>query len=168
MQRKGDEKSGAEFSECERYRYSLWRTWTPAGLDGRLCAFIGLNPSTATHEMDDPTIRRCIRFCKDWGYDGYVMLNLFAFRATDPRVMKAAEDPVGPESCVALPVWADYCEMVVCAWGVHGAFKTRGLIVKEIVRGPVCRDIHHLGLTKDGYPKHPLYLPADTQPVRWD
>ena len=80
----GDKTSGAVFSECDRYRYSLWRTWTDSGLLGRMCTFICLNCSTATHNTEDPTVRRCIRFSKDWGCDGYVMLNLFAFRATDP------------------------------------------------------------------------------------
>src|SRR5882724_4976365 len=86
--------NGAVLSDCERYRYALWRRWAerPAVL------FVGLNPSTADALQDDPTIRRCIRFAKAWGYGALYMGNLFAFRATDPRAMKAEADAVGPDN----------------------------------------------------------------------
>ncbi len=165
MIRREHGSSGAEFSDCEQYRYSLWRTWSDRGLNGRLCAFIGLNPSTATHEVDDPTIRRCIGFCKAWGFDGYVMLNLFAFRATDPRVMKLQHDPIGEQNDDAIWSWTAKAGMTVAAWGNHGSYLNRS----ECVRRPL-RDLQlrHLGLTKTGHPKHPLYLKADTEPVLWN
>lgn len=74
-------KTGANLSECRRYRFSLWRIWDEA-LPYAL--FIGLNPSTADETANDPTITRCINFAKDWGYGGIYMANLFAYRATDP------------------------------------------------------------------------------------
>ena len=71
---------GADISPCGRYRYSLWRKWGP----GATCMFVGLNPSTADETADDPTIRRCMAFARDWGYGALCMANLFAYRATDP------------------------------------------------------------------------------------
>lgn len=164
---KGDEISGAQFSHCDRYRYSLWRTWTEKGLDGRLCAFIGLNPSTATHEQDDPTIRRCIRFCKDWGFDGYVMLNLFAFRATDPADMKFHNQRLYMEevrNTKVIDQITDIVDMIVCAWGAHGTFLNQGEAIRDYLKE---KPLHHLGLTKGGYPGHPLYKRASTKPIRW-
>jgi hypothetical protein len=87
-----DFASGAEFSECRKYRYVLWRRWAWEGYANQVM-FIGLNPSTADEREDDPTIRRCVRFAKDWGYSGILMMNAFAFRATQPADMKAASDP---------------------------------------------------------------------------
>ena len=90
---KADMERSANFSRCRRYRYALWRRWAP-GDDYVL--LVGLNPSTADHRRDDPTIRRCIGFARDWGYSGLCVANLFAFRATYPRDLFAADDPVAP------------------------------------------------------------------------
>lgn len=86
---------GAHFSRCRRYRYALWRQWQAAG---PMLMLIGLNPSTADAERNDPTIRRCIGFAHDWGFGGVWVLNLFAWRATLPADLKAAADPVGPRA----------------------------------------------------------------------
>lgn len=129
-----------------------------------MCAFIGLNPSTADETQDDPTIRRCIRFTREWGYDGLVMLNLFAFRATDPKVMKAQTEPVGADNDEVLLKASRKVGLVIAAWGTHGEFKGRGDAVRRLLKD--CR-LHHLGLSKDGHPKHPLYLKADTKPTLW-
>ena len=83
------------FSPCRRYRYTLWRDWNPLLPDNVYAMFIGLNPSTADETNDDPTIRRCINFAKSWGCDSFCMTNIFAFRATDPKVMIAEPEPVG-------------------------------------------------------------------------
>lgn len=151
--------SGAIFSACRTYRYSLWRTWSGRGTYAR---FIGLNPSTADETKDDPTIRRCIAFAKAWGYDGVVMLNLFAFRATSPSDMMKADDPVGPDNdgwlIDSMP------ERAVAAWGTHGTFMGRDRAVKQILAGR----LYYLRLTKDGHPSHPLYLPGTLQPTKWD
>jgi hypothetical protein len=136
------------------WRYALWRAWDP---DRPTVAFVGLNPSTADETLDDPTIRRCIGFAKSWGYGGLYMLNLFAFRATDPADMKAAADPVGPYNDEALSYRQSRCQLTVAAWGVHGGFKGRADHVLSHVL--VSDAVYCLGKTKDGFPKHPLYLP---------
>jgi hypothetical protein len=147
--------SGAEFSPCRTYRYSLWRIW-----DENLCKvmFIGLNPSTATETENDPTVRRCINFAKEWGFGGMFMMNAYAFRATLPKDMKAAEDPVGPGNNKALCYRASQAGIIVACWGTHCSIK-RAKEVFHVVNQP----IHHLGLTKSGNPKHPLYLRSDTK-----
>lgn len=151
---------GAVFSGCRTWRYSLWRRWADGG---RLLAVIGLNPSTADETQDDPTIRRCLRFARDWGFDGLVMLNLFAFRATDPKVMKRAGNPVGPDNNEHLQQETARCQQVIAAWGAHGAFIGRGERVRQLLE---C-DLFCLGTTKDGHPRHPLYLPASSRPEPW-
>jgi hypothetical protein len=90
--------SGAIFSPCRKWRYVLWRIWEPVDkfLEGeRMIVFIGLNPSTADEHKNDPTVSRCVRMARDWGFPGMFMLNAFAYRATDPQVMKVAMGPVG-------------------------------------------------------------------------
>lgn len=159
----------ATFSEDGLYRYDLTRMW-PRPLTSAepfTAVWIGLNPSTATADEDDPTIRRCIAFSKAWGASSYVMLNLFAFRATDPKDMKRAADPVGPLNDERILWWItnELTGVVVCAWGAHGEFQKRAddvvALLRMNMRGiPAC-----LGKTKDGHPKHPLYLAKATQPV---
>ncbi|NDP63754.1 MAG: DUF1643 domain-containing protein [Polaromonas sp.] len=150
-------RSDATFSSCRQYRYSLWRRWgDPAG---GYAMFVGLNPSTADETMDDPTIRRCIGFAQDWGYAGLCMTNLFAFRATQPSVMKAAADPVGPDNDQALLCMAQGAGVIVAAWGVDGAHQGRGDAVRVMLP-----NLHFLKLTQAGHPSHPLYLPKILRP----
>lgn len=153
--------SGAEFSRCRRYRYVLWRQWDWQGYANQVM-FVGLNPSTADETEDDPTIRRCIRFAKDWGYGGILMANAFAFRATDPRVMKAASDPVGRDNDEKLRYWGTQVGLIVAAWGAHCPVDR-----EREVCSVIGRPVHCLGTTKAGAPKHPLYLRADTKPELW-
>jgi hypothetical protein len=158
--------SGARFSECGTYRYALRRQWNEVNGD---VAFVGLNPSTADEEKDDPTLRRCIGFAKRWGYGGVVMLNLFAYRATQPDAMWAAQvagaDIVGPHNDAQIRLFVGAAQLVVAAWGklAPGAIG-RAVNVLELLRGqgapPVC-----LGVTKAGHPRHPLYVRTDTPPV---
>ena len=145
------------FSPCRTYRYVLWREWI--GGDG-YAMFVGLNPSTADETLDDPTIRRCIGFAKAWGYAGVCMTNLFAYRATKPEDMKAAADPVGSENDAHLLALGGEAGVIVAAGGANGTHKGRD--------AEVCRllpTLHHLALTKDGHPGHPLYLPKTLTPV---
>lgn len=145
------------FSPCRTYRYALWREW-PDG-DG-YAMFVGLNPSTADETRDDPTIRRCIAFAKAWGYAALCMTNLFAFRATDPKVMMAAGDPVGPENDAHLALLAREAGVVVAAWGTHGTHKRRADAVRSLLPA-----LHCLATTKDGHPGHPLYLKSTLTPA---
>lgn len=157
-------EKGALFDESRIYRYSLWRRWGfGSGIEavtlGDMVTFIGLNPSTADESEDDPTIRRCIGFAKQWGFGGLVMLNIFAFRATDPKDMKKQLNPIGKLNDAAIQNVTDRIGRTVCAWGVHGAWMNRGAAVRAMVRGTA----FHLGQTKQGFPKHPLYLASDTE-----
>jgi hypothetical protein len=158
----------ARFSPCGRYRYTLERAWDAVlRPESDRVIFVMLNPSTADAEQDDPTIRRCIGYARAWGYSGLVVLNLFALRATNPALLKHADDPVGPENDHVLTEYFASGARIVAAWGAHGemhgrASKVRGMIVNH-QRGRVwC-----LGLTAAGEPRHPLYLPADTEPVAY-
>lgn len=156
----GPGPTGAVFSDCRRYRYSLWRRWVQECSPSDMVAFVGLNPSTADETVDDPTIRRCIGFAKSWGYSGLVMANLFAFRATKPQAMRAASDPVGPMNDECLQAIALACPTVMCCWGANGGFLGRDEVVIELLRlhGYYIRC---LGRTSGGYPRHPLYVRKD-------
>lgn len=147
-------KRSATFSGCRTWRYALYRRW-----DETLpwCMFIGLNPSTADETEDDPTIRRCIGFAKDWGYGGLIMCNLYGFRSTDPKGLLACADPVGPRNDEALAACAGKAALVVAAWGMH-AKPDRADAVVDLLGGSLCC----LGRTLAGFPKHPSRLRKDT------
>lgn len=137
----------------------LTRVWAPGP---RFCVFIGLNPSTADERVDDPTVRRCILYARAWGFDAMRMLNIFAFRATDPADMKAEPDPVGEGNDEALFQYTRDASMVVACWGAHGTYLGRGVKVRRMLEPTV--ELHALALTKSGHPGHPLYLRADLKP----
>jgi len=122
--------------------------------------FVGLNPSTADEVNDDPTVRRCIGYAKRWGFGGLCMTNIFAYRATDPAVMKAQRDPVGRGNDRALVRMATQAGIVVAAWGVHGTHLERERRVLSLLP-----ELHCLGLTKDRHPRHPLYVRGDQPPI---
>lgn len=150
----GDEK-GAEFSPCRKWRYTLWRQWNfPEDRPVKSIAFIGLNPSTADEEVEDNTVRRCINFSKDWGFDRYYMLNAYASRDTDPAGMKRAQEPIGEGNDEALARIAASVEMIIGAWGSH-CTRERQKAVCEVVG----RKIYCLGWTDGGFPRHPLFMP---------
>lgn len=157
----------AIISDCGRYRYTLTRVWNASS--SRVC-WIGLNPSTADASKDDPTIRRMIGFARDWGYGGIVVVNLFAFRATDPKDLRKAavsHDIVGDENDSHIISSAEQSELVLAAWGNHGKLLARNQSVLDELEahGFV---VHHLRLSADGHPCHPLYLPAALQPAVLD
>jgi hypothetical protein len=145
------------------YRYTLSRSWEEG--HGTVNVVM-LNPSTATHEVDDPTIRRCTEFARRWGYRRLVVTNLFAYRATDPRELWRAADPVGPENDWHL----GYCvrheaERVVLAWGANGVYLGRDKAVLALLaqHWPLCAEpVQCFGVTKGGQPRHPLYVAAAT------
>lgn len=121
-----------------------------------------LNPSTAGARDDDPTIRRCVSLACGWGYGSLAVANLFAFRATRPEVLKRAADPVGPRNDRWIAQLAEEADLIVAAWGNHGAYAGRSRGVLETLRRP-----HHIGLNKTGEPAHPLYRPSTVKPARW-
>lgn len=152
------ETTGAEFSKCGKYRYGLWRKWD----NGKLpIMFIGLNPSTATGTMDDPTIRRVKRFAKDWDYGGVVMCNLFAYISPYPHDLKLIADPVG-DNDKWLSYFSTLCGDVLFAWGNFKEAEERARIVSAMFPAAVC-----LGFNKNGTPKHPLYVAAKTLQVNY-
>lgn len=151
-------ESSAEFSDDRVYRYTLWRIWERTDY----VMFIGLNPSTADETKDDPTIRRCIGFAEDWGFGGLCMVNIFAYRATLPEDMKKAKDPIGPKNDYHITLCGMRSGLNVAAWGVHGIHNGRE---KEIPA--LLPSLCHLGLTKGGHPRHPLYLSKTTKPIPW-
>ena len=161
---KGDAASTAVYSPCERYRYLLTRVWNP---DGPKALFVMLNPSTATEFQNDPTVERCERRARTLGFGAFRVTNIFAFRATDPRIMRAQADPVGPANDAAIRESAmDWADRIICAWGTHGAHLDRGARVESILRS-TGRPLFTLGLSKEGHPKHPLYIGYDRQPELW-
>jgi len=163
LHQKGDAASVAEYSDCEAYRYTLTRVWDEGG---KRALFIMLNPSTATEVQNDPSVERCERRARALGFGAFRVLNIFAYRATDPRVMRAVADPVGSGNDAAILGSLDWADQVICAWGTHGAFLGRGPEVEAILRRAGV-PLFHLGLSKAGHPKHPLYIGYQVQPVPW-
>lgn len=160
---KGDAASVAVYSDCLNYRYALTRVWQASG---RKALFVMLNPSTATEVQNDPTVERCERRARALGFGAFRVTNIFAFRATDPRVMRAQSDPTGPENDAAITEAAAWADQVICAWGSHGAHLRRGPQVEALLR---CsgQPLFHLGLTQGGAPKHPLYIGYSVAPQLW-
>lgn len=151
-------QTDAYFSKCRKYRYALWRIWD----DSKPYAmFIGLNPSTADETQDDPTIRRCINFARDWGFGGLCMTNLFAFRATEPTDMMSANYPVGSENNELIRQLAARAGVIIAAWGNDGSYKGRS---KEVVA--MLPDLKCLKINKTGEPAHPLYQPSSATPKK--
>ena len=159
---KGDAASFAEYSPDEAYRYLLVRTWA----SGPRVLFVMLNPSTATEAQNDPTVERCERRARALGFGSFAVANIFAYRATDPKVMRAVVDPGGPENDAVIGQSAAQADRVICAWGTHGLHLGRGAAVEGLLR-QAGLPLYHLGLSKGGFPKHPLYIGYDTQPVLW-
>jgi hypothetical protein len=143
------------------YRYTLTRNW---GDGGRLL-WVMLNPSTADETQDDPTIRRCVGFSKAGGYGCLMVVNLFAARATNPADLAAIADPVGIDNDAVILDAIRQSTAIVFAWGAHNtkgrAFKVATMCRRE-GREPLC-----LGKTKDGHPRHPLYVPAAQPFEEW-
>ncbi|MGB0799341.1 MAG: DUF1643 domain-containing protein [Planktomarina sp.] len=160
---KADAPSTAVYSDCEKYRYLLTREWDTSG---RKVLFVMLNPSTATEVQNDPTVERCERRARTLGFGAFRVTNIFAWRDTDPRKMRAAKDPVGPDNDQAILDSTTWADQVVAAWGTHGAHMDRGAQVTAMLRA-ADKPIYHLGLSKAGHPKHPLYIAYSEQPQLW-
>jgi len=152
-------KKNAILSEDRKYRYVLSRIWDETKPKVMI---IGLNPSTADETEDDPTIGRCISFSKSWGYGGVYMLNLFAFRATQPKDMFNTQNPIGLENNSYIEIYSKKVEKIVCAWGNHGIYKNRGNEIREKFD-----KLFYLTLNQTGEPAHPLYLKFELVPKKW-
>ena len=155
----------AKISECGQYRYLLTRKSELDCPDKGTALFVMLNPSTADAETDDPTIRRCRGFARDWGCAGLTVANLYAFRATNPSELWSQDDPVGPDNNEELYALAKEYGDVVCAWGAN-AKHDRVQEVIRILEGAGAR-LWCLGTTKSGAPRHPLYVKADQPLIAW-
>jgi hypothetical protein len=146
-------KKNAIISEDKKYRYELSRIWDK---EKPKVLFIMLNPSTADSEIDDPTIRRVVNFAKSWGYGGVFVGNLYAFRSTDPKELRWADNPVGDNNIQHIQSLIGLTEKVIYAWGNN---QKEPEWLCDVVDAPYCIDI-----SKKGIPKHPLYLKAELHP----
>lgn len=160
-------KGSAHISPCEVYRYNLVRVWDESL--PRLC-FVLLNPSTADAQLDDATLRRGISFAKAWGYGSVEFVNLYAFRATDPDVLRCAAetmDIIGPENDAWITEAAKRAKTVVLAWGANKVLPVRPGVVIALLKS--CgHKLWCLGKTQMGYPKHPLRLAKTTPLESWE
>ena len=158
--------SGAIISDNKEFRYVLWRSWGndlfSAG--SKMILFIGLNPSTADATQDDPTLRRCIGFARTFEYNALYMVNLFAFRATDPRAMFISPDPVGPRNNAWLQRLALASDVIVACWGSFGGAEAR---IREVMAMLPDDKLFCLAVNGDGSPAHPLYLPKTSQLIKY-
>jgi len=154
---------GAILSDCERYRYLLTREWG----DGPTATFVMLNPSTADAMRNDPTIRRCISYAHAWGCGALIVANLYAWRATDPAELWTADDPVGPDNdahlYAAAQAAAESGGPLVGAWGANA----RADRIAAVLALSGMDRLQALAVTKDGQPRHPLYLKSVLTPQPW-
>ena len=160
-------KRSAILSECGIYRYELRRVW-----DDRLPPYVSgmLNPSTADHEVDDPTVIRNWRRADALGYGSLIVWDLGAGRATEPTVWLKMDDPIGPENDAHIRRVLTECRdrdgIAVVGWGALGGVRSRDIIVSKIAR-EVGVTFKCLGMTKFGQPKHPLYIANAQALVEW-
>ena len=149
------------FSPDRQYRYILRHSWEPM-FEPRICTWIGLNPSIASETRLDKTLTRIRNFCSTWGYNGFIMTNLFALVSTEPRLLYTTADPVGPDNDRYILEASQETQTVFAAWGVHGIYQNRAQIVFKLIKrfNPLC-----LEETADRFPIHPLYVPAKTDPI---
>ena len=157
----GEIESGAEGDVV--YRWRLWRCWDSAL---PTVVFVMLNPSTADVIVNDPTVRRCLGFARMWGYGRLEVRNLFDLRATDPRALAQHPTPNSQHNDLAIQQIVQRAD-VVAAWGNHGEHRGRGLLVAREMLRPLAAHLWHLGLTKTGHPKHPLYLSNNSVRTEW-
>ncbi|MEA5583230.1 DUF1643 domain-containing protein [Nodularia harveyana UHCC-0300] len=142
------------------YRYVLGRKWDK---NLQQVTFVMLNPSIADQEKDDPTLRKCINFAKSWGYGSLEVVNLFAYIATNPRELRQVDEPVGKENNHYLELAINNTSKIILAWGTKGNLKKRDQEVINLIS--VQKPLYCLGITKYGYPRHPLYLKKNTQAI---
>lgn len=163
-----EDADDATLSLCGRYRYTLRRRWASSP---RYVLWIMLNPSAADATTNDATIRRCLRYSKEWGYGGLLVANLYALRTPYPGDLhRGGVDPVGPENDTHIARLALHAAITVCAWGQPGPDPGRRWAVLRLLRqaGGHWPGLHYLTLNQNGEPGHPLRLPATLKPSKWD
>lgn len=154
----------AKISSCGQYRYTLFRRWSTDPI--RRVLFVMYNPSTADADLDDPTIRRCIGFAKRFGYNAMEVVNLYAYRSTDPKKLLEVSDPFGPCNYNEVNFAAQEANLVICAWGNNKILNNTDKKIIELLR------VHHptlycLKQNKDGSPAHPLYLSSQSELIQF-
>lgn len=154
-------------SSCEQYRYELRRIWDE---DKPKVLFIMLNPSIADSDVDDPTIRRCIGYAKDWGFGGILVGNLFAYRSTDPNGLLKVQDPIGDDNIWHIKNMYKETETVVCAWGNNNIVERLEKKIEHDYRplSFIKSDLHCLEISNNGTPKHPLQLKKELKLIYYD
>lgn len=153
----------AQFDATGQYRYQLTRHWddTRPGL-----AFIMLNPSYADHQQDDPTLRRCTRLAQQWQYGSLIVVNLFAYCTASPPVLKTVDEPIGKENNRFILQGCQTAEHILLAWGNWGSLHDRDRTVLKLV-APYRDRLYCLAINRTGQPRHPLYVPQNTQLRSW-
>lgn len=157
--------AGADFDESRTYRYLLHRSW---GSGSKTALWIMLNPSTADERVLDPTLRRCQGYSIAWGFDGFEVCNLFAYRSTDPNAMwrqhQGGLDIVGPDNDLAILDSANHASRIIVGWGRHRVIQQRA---RDVLALLAHHELWCLGANGDGSPKHPLYLAKTAKPQRF-
>ena len=149
----------AVFDTTQVYRYWWARRWNPSD---PVLHFLMLNPSTADAERSDPTVTRCHHYAEAWGFGTLIVTNLFAYRSTNPHLLTTASDPVGPDTDAWILRAVQAAHQTIVAWGTHGAIHGRQAQVLALLAG---HSLYALGLSRAGFPRHPLYLPRTARPI---
>jgi hypothetical protein len=150
------------YSSDRVFRYAFGRWWGDLDL-ATTAVWVLLNPATGdTDGRPRPTLGRCIARSRVIGATGLVIVNLFAFRHTDPKKLRTAADAIGPANDAALKELTSVGLQTVAAWGAHGRLRRRSRDVGHLLTDPMC-----LGTTSRGEPRHPLYVAADAPLVPW-
>jgi hypothetical protein len=147
----------AEFDTTGQYRFALSRRWDNSK---PRVGFVMLNPSRADATRNDPTIRRCIGFARDWGFGSMEIVNLFAYRTPHPQLLPQIANPIGCDNDNYLMEASQRSRLLVLAWGNWGTLLRRGEAVANLLAQSDCRCF---GLTRSGQPLHPLYLPKGSK-----
>ncbi len=155
------DSGGAIFDRSGKYRYLLWRS---LGEGRGNLVFVMLNPNKADEERDDPTIRRCASFAKDWGFKRLEVVNLFALIAREPRDLMRSRQPVGILNDSYLIEAMDRASLIIAAWGNYGGHLERSTAVLDLASSRGHR-LKCLALNACGEPRHPLYMPASATPL---
>lgn len=162
------ESAGAEFDITGAYRYFLWREWGGGCLSPwRHILWIMLNPSTADANVLDPTLRRVEDYSRRFGFDGFEVVNLFAIRATDSKLLPLFAEPVGPENDHWIAERAEDADGIVVAWGANEFAQARAASVAELLAKVAHVPLTCLDRNTDGSPVHPLYQPKSKGLSLW-